>query len=153
MPPLIRQSTLARSERSVGELSDPIATASLTSPERRVLRRFTGRLREVLGEDLRAVWLYGSRARGDAVLDESDPDRRSDVDLIVIVDSGHGWSPHSGEAVRLMAEAAEAEGESPVWYSVLVYDTDLLRERREIRSFYIQEVDRDKLVLYGSALK
>lgn len=37
------------------------------------------------------------------------------------------------------------------YYSMRVFDTDWLRERRRIRSFFIQEVDRDKIVLYGDA--
>lgn len=32
------------------------------------------------------VWLYGSRARGEADPTETDFDRRSDIDLMVIVD-------------------------------------------------------------------
>jgi len=36
--------------------------------------------------------------------------------------------------------------------SVLVYDLERLRDRRQIRSFFIQEVDRDKVVLMGSPL-
>lgn len=52
---------------------------------RRVVERLVDRLREELGQDLLAVWLYGSRARGEADPSETDPDRRSDVDLLAIV--------------------------------------------------------------------
>ncbi|HEX3609492.1 MAG TPA: hypothetical protein VHU14_07495 [Solirubrobacterales bacterium] len=53
-----------------------------------------------------------------------------------------------------MSEAtAIAEGESSFTYSVHVYDPDWLHGRREIESFFIGEVDRDKLVLAGSALE
>ncbi len=70
------------------QLADALDAAMLTDLERRVLERYVGRLREELGEDLRAVWLYGSRARADAVLDDSDPDRKSDVDLLVVAERG-----------------------------------------------------------------
>jgi predicted nucleotidyltransferase len=129
----------------------PLADAALTDRERRVLTRFLARLREELGDDLRAVWLYGSRARGDAVLEESDPDRKSDVDLLVIAEGGH--ERHGRRALDLAFAAAEREGDSPVWYSVIVFDPERLRDRRAIRAFFIQEVDRDKVVLHGSAFE
>ena len=130
-----------------------LAGVTLSERERRVVERLLARLREELGDDLLAVWLYGSRARGDANIEETDPDRRSDVDLMVIVDPSRGASSFSWEVIPLVNEAADAEGDSPVWYSVLVYDIERLRDRRRIRSFFIQEVDRDKIVLHGSGLE
>lgn len=119
--------------------------------ERRVVGRVVERLREEMGDGLHAIWLYGSRARGDAVLDEDDIDRHSDIDILVIADGGDGrWGMRS---IKLVEEVAGAEGVSPVWYSVRVRDIEWLRGRREIRSFFIGEVDRDKIVLYGSGLE
>lgn len=126
-------------------LDTALAAASLTDLDRRVVERLVERLRDELGDDLRAVWLYGSRARGEA------PRPESDVDVLVIADGGDGR--YGLKAHNLTHEAAEAEGASPVWYSVYVHDPDWLRGRREIRSFFIQEVDRDKIVLYGSGLE
>jgi predicted nucleotidyltransferase len=126
-------------------LPDALACASLSDEERRTVERLVGRLREELAEDLRAVWLYGSRARGEEPHDESD------IDLIVIADGGH--ERHGMKAFELTNEVADAEGVSPAWYSVRVSDPDWLRGRREIRSFFIAEVDRDKIVLYGSGLE
>lgn len=109
------------------------------------MQRFLGMLGEALGEDLRAVWLYGSRARGERL----HPD--SDVDLLVIAEGD------AEERQRLAGDlgeaAALAEGESPFTYSVQVHDPEWLRGRREIESFFIQEVDRDKIVLAGSDLE
>jgi predicted nucleotidyltransferase len=118
-----------------------LAEASLDAGERRVVERFVGLLREEFGEDLRGVWLYGSRARGER------PHEESDVDLLVVL-AREAWQDH-WQARRLAYDAAEAEGESPVWFSVHVYTPELLAQRREIRSFFIQEVDRDKIVLFG----
>jgi predicted nucleotidyltransferase len=126
---------------------------SLTPLELRVVERLLGWLRQEVGEDLLAVWLFGSRARGEADLEETDPDRRSDVDLMVVVSpdvdaTGLGW------AISPALEAfADEEGDSPVFYSVRVYGADRLRERRQIRSFFVQEVDRDKVVLLGDAIE
>lgn len=106
--------------------------------------RFVGVLEGELGDDLRAVWLYGSRARGEP------PHPDSDVDLLIIAEGGH--ERYSRRAMDLSDEAAYAEDESPFTYSVHVHDPEWLRRRREIESFFIAEVDRDKLVLAGSAL-
>jgi predicted nucleotidyltransferase len=133
-------------------LDHPLASAALSERERRVVERLLARLRAELGDGLLAVWLYGSRARGEADVEETDPDRRSDIDLMVIVDPSRDANEFSWEVTPLVEEAADAEGDSPVYYSVLVYDAERLRDRREIRSFFFQEVDRDKIVLAGSGL-
>lgn len=122
---------------------DRLAAAQLTKSERRVVERLASRLGDVLGDDLRALWLYGSRARRTA-----HPE--SDVDLLVIADGGR--LRHGRTAGDLGEEIAIAEGDSPFNYSVHVHDPEWLQSRREIGSFFIQEVDRDKIVLAGSAL-
>jgi predicted nucleotidyltransferase len=129
----------------VTQLSNALAPASLTDAERRVLERLVERLREELGSDLQAIWLYGSRARGET------PHPESDIDLMVLADGGD--HRYGMKALELAYEIAPAEGVSPVWYSVSVQTPEWLRGRREIRSFFIAEVDRDKLVLYGSGLE
>jgi predicted nucleotidyltransferase/HEPN domain-containing protein len=133
---------------------DALGEAQLTAVERRVVERLLALLERELGDELLAVWLYGSRARGEADLTQTGPDTRSDVDLMVIVaPAAADWDEMHENSVRLANEAADAEGDDPVWYSVLVYDAEWLRDRREIRSFFIQEVDRDKVVLMGSPLE
>jgi predicted nucleotidyltransferase len=137
---------------SAQDASDPLAAAALTDAERGTVQRLIGLLDEELGSDLHAVWLYGSRARGDAAIDETDPDLKSDIDLMVLVDASRGWNPYGKEVIPLVNRAADAEEESPAWYSVHVHDREWLHDRRKIRSFFIQEVDRDKIVLHGSTL-
>lgn len=123
---------------------DQLNTAQLTRRERGVVTRFASRLATELGGDLHGLWLYGSRARGTA-----HPE--SDVDLLVI--AGGGRDRYGRLAGDLGEEAAIAAGESPFSYSVHVHDPEWLRDRRAIESFFIQEVDRDKIVLAGSALE
>lgn len=48
---------------------------------------------------------------------------------------------------------ADANGDCPVWYSIHVYPADRIRERRQIASFFMREVDRDKVVLLGDGLE
>lgn len=44
------------------ELDDQLATATLSED---TVRRLVALMNEALGDDLRALWLYGSRARGE----------------------------------------------------------------------------------------
>jgi predicted nucleotidyltransferase len=133
-------------------LDDPLAAAALSERERRVLRRLVGLLRSELGDDLLAVWLYGSRARGEADPEETHHDRRSDIDLMAILSASRDVSAFKWKFTPKLIELVEAEGDSPPYYSLHMYDADRLRDRRRIRSFFFQEVDRDKIVLAGSAL-
>lgn len=128
------------------------ADVALTDPERRVVERLLGWLRAEVGDDLLAVWLFGSRARGEADLTETDPDRRSDVDLMVVVKPVTDAGRLKWELASRLEKIADEEGESPVWFSVLIYDSERVEERRMIRSFFLQEVDRDKRVLLGDAV-
>ncbi len=117
-----------------------------------MVERLLAWLRTEVGDDLLAVWLFGSRARGEADLAETDPDRRSDVDLMVVVGPGMDAARLKWTLAPRLEEIAEDEGDSPVWYSVLVYDSAWVMERRRVRSFFLQEVDRDKVVLLGGRL-
>ncbi|HEX5527674.1 MAG TPA: nucleotidyltransferase domain-containing protein [Solirubrobacterales bacterium] len=134
-------------------LDDVLSTAALNETERRVVERLVTRLRAELGPDLLAVWLYGSRARGEADPTETDPDLRSDVDLLAIVDDSRSTDELRWWALPMVEAEADAEGDSPVYFSLRVFDADWLRGRRRIRSFFTQEVDRDKLVLAGGDLE
>src|SRR5262245_21886638 len=87
------------------------------------------------------VWLYGSRARGE------QPGEYSDVDLIVL--STRRAKDDDMVAITLAFDAAQAEGANPFLFSVKLYDPETVAQRREIRSFFVQEVDRDKIVLAG----
>lgn len=116
-----------------------LAQTTLSAAEQRAVERFVAALREALRERLIAVWLYGSAAR---------PDRRpeeSDVDLLVLTEAGRkDW-----ELVHSLAwSASAAERETPIILSPRTNDLRWLEERRAIRDFFIQEVDRDKLVVY-----
>ena len=135
------------------QLDTALAKAALKETERRAIARVVALLEEELGDDLLAVWLYGSRARGEADPDETDFDRRSDIDMMAIVGSGRDAGALSWELTPKLMAAVEAEGDSPPYYSLRFYDADFLRDRRRIRSFFFQEVDRDKLILAGNDLE
>ena len=119
-----------------------LADAALSRQERRVVERLLALLEAEFGPHLCSVWLYGSRARGD----QTDTD--SDVDLIVV--SSRGQRDDDLRVIQLVFEAAKAEGANPATFSTKLYEPELVAQRRSIRSFFMQEVDRDKIVLAGA---
>jgi predicted nucleotidyltransferase len=117
-----------------------LGAANLTEDERRVLVRWLELVVEEL--DVESVWLYGSRARGHR-------SQESDVDLLVIA---RGEKPRKdrSRAYRLIEQAAQETGASFLPFSIHLWDPNHLENRRQIRSFFLQEVERDKIVLFES---
>jgi predicted nucleotidyltransferase len=122
-----------------------LAEAAITREERALLERFSRRLSERLGPALHAVWLFGSRARGEP------PGADSDIDLLVLADDAT-WDGKL--AIRsVLGDAARELGlDDLAWsFSVHVNTPEWLAQRRAIGSFFIAEVDRDKVVIAGDA--
>lgn len=117
-----------------------LAAAALDEPQRRTLRRLVDLLETGLGDDLVAAWLYGSRARGEQPHDESD------VDLMIVT---RGGAQDDRQVDDLVFEAARAEGTNPASFSIQVVTADWIGARRRIKSFFLEELDRDKIVLAG----
>jgi predicted nucleotidyltransferase len=112
----------------------------LTEDERRVVERLVELMRDRLAGRLHSVWLYGSRARGER------PGPESDIDLMAIADANE---EDDGLTAFLLVDRAVAELQLPhPIVSIKVYDPSWLEGRRRIESFFIREVDRDKVVLY-----
>ena len=123
-----------------------LADAALSAQERALLERFSETLHERLGPHLHAVWLFGSRARGQRPLNED-----SDVDVLVIADDA-SWDGTRLVYQALDDAARDLDLEDQAWFfSVHVNTPEWLAQRREIRSFFIAEVDRDKVVVAGHA--
>ena len=120
-----------------------VTDASLTSDELRLLERFVSELRNLLGDGLSAVWLFGSRARGEPAGEDSD------IDLLVLADDA-SWDAKERIHAALALAATQLDLAALTWdLSIHVHTPEWLRGRREIRSFFIAEVDRDKVVLHG----
>ena len=95
--------------------------------------------------DVDAVWLFGSRARGEP------PSTESDVDVLALVEDV-SWDGRMLVRGILDDAARELGLEALAWsVSIHVHDRAWLDRRREIRSFFIAELDRDKIVLSGTA--
>jgi predicted nucleotidyltransferase len=118
-----------------------LAQAALDGQERTLLDRLVEVLRDVYGDDLYGVWLYGSRARGERTHDESD------IDLLVIT-----RSERSDERLIPLTWSVMDElsfGGTPV--DVRQRSLAWIKDRREIDSFFLRDLDRDKIVLYGGS--
>ncbi len=133
-----------RSSAAAGATVRPVPTlaeASLTQEERRVVERLIELMRDRFGSRLRSVWLYGSRARSER------PGPESDIDLLAIADPDEGDDIFT--AILLVDRAAEELRLPRPIVSIKVHEPDWLVGRRQIDSFFIRDVDRDKVVLYG----
>ncbi|MGH2865629.1 MAG: nucleotidyltransferase domain-containing protein [Solirubrobacteraceae bacterium] len=120
-----------------------LAGTSLSDDEHALIERFTQELRLRLEGHVHAVWLFGSRARGER------PSIDSDVDLLVLVDDA-SWDGRMLVRGMLDQVARELGLDALTWsFSIHVHTPAWLAQRREIRSFFIAEVDRDKVVLGG----
>jgi predicted nucleotidyltransferase/uncharacterized protein (UPF0332 family) len=117
-----------------------LAATSLGAKEHRSLDRFLASVRHELGDDLLAVWLYGSRARGEPARDWTD------VDLMVVTTRGEAdW-----ERIWDLAKAAGSpEGGDAPDLMILAESPKSLAEMRAKGSFLLKEVERDAVVLLG----
>ena len=116
-----------------------VAQARLSADERRVIERWIERMRSEL--DIESVWLFGSRARGEGRED-------SDVDLLVIT---RGDPARDRQRVwALIDEAAREREANPAVFVPHTWDRAWLENRRAIQSFFVQELDRDRIVLFGA---
>lgn len=135
--------SVAAPTRILGRMPS-LADASLSAEERAVLERFVELLRARLGDELRAVWLFGSRARGEPVSELSD------IDLLVLA-RRTGWDDASRVYGALHDAACSLSLPDVAWsFSVHVHDPDWLKRRRAVESFFAAEVDRDHIELVSA---
>ncbi|HEY3959486.1 MAG TPA: nucleotidyltransferase domain-containing protein [Solirubrobacteraceae bacterium] len=121
-----------------------LTDASLSPDEQMLLERFVFELEQRLKDEMHAVWLFGSRARGEK------PAQNSDVDVLVLVDDA-SWDGRMRVRGMLDDAARELGLDALTWsFSVHVQTLEWLAQRREIESFFIAEVDHDKIALCGS---
>jgi predicted nucleotidyltransferase len=122
-----------------------LAHASLSTEERALLMRFSSELYAEEELEPKAVWLFGSRARGDRPVEDSD------VDVLVLLEDA-SWAAKTRVHAALQFAARELDLQGLTFsFSIHVNTLAWLEQRREIRSFFIAEVDRDKIVLSGRA--
>jgi type I restriction enzyme, R subunit len=119
---------------------DRLAAASLTEAERTAVEGFVERVQASLADDLEAIWLYGSKARGEAT-------EESDVDLLVLADGGR--DRHREAVVAIARKLEKLGGDGRAVLSATVQDRAWLAERRAIEDFFVRDLDRDKIVLFG----
>lgn len=116
-----------------------LVDAALDRREHELLDRLVSTLRREYGGDLDAVWLYGSRARGERTDDESD------IDLLVVT-----RSERSDKAlIPALWRVLDGLGNPPIIVDPRQRSRAWVEDRRAIDSFFLRELDRDKIVLYG----
>jgi len=119
-----------------------LSQTSLSADERALLTRFASELRSA-GVEPQAIWLFGSRARGER------PEEDSDVDVLVLVEDA-SWEGKMRVHAALQAAARALGLQALTWsFSIHINTPAWLAQRRGIGSFFIAEVDRDKIVLAG----
>jgi predicted nucleotidyltransferase len=116
-----------------------LANAALDDRERAVLDRFVAALVDEYGGDLDGVWLYGSRARGERPHDESD------IDVLVVTRCERDDRPLLATLWHVLTEL----GNPPVLVDPRQRSRAWVEDRRAIDSFFLRELDRDKIVLHG----
>jgi predicted nucleotidyltransferase len=120
-----------------------LAQASLSTEERALLARFSSELYAEEQLEPEAVWLFGSRARGEQLAEDSD------VDVLVLLKDA-SWASKMRVHDALQSAARELDLQALTFsFSIHVNTPTWLAQRREIQSFFIAEVDRDKIVLSG----
>src|SRR5687768_4441219 len=113
-----------------------LADALLNDQEREVLERFVAAVRDEYGEDLEAIWLYGSRVRSVWTHAESD------IDVMVVTRREHG----DVTLYRMVHEVLDALGNPWVLMDPRERTPAWIEDRRAIESFFLRDVDRDKIV-------
>jgi predicted nucleotidyltransferase len=116
-----------------------LAEAALDDRERQLLDRLVVELARVYGDELDGVWLYGSRARGERTHDESD------IDLLVVTRTERDDEALIPAVWRVLDEL----GNPPIIVDPRQRSRAWVEDRRAIDSFFLRDVDRDKIVLYG----
>ena len=116
-----------------------VADAALDEREREALDRLVRALVDEYGDDLDAVWLYGSRARGERSHEESD------VDVLVVTRGERD----DRALIPLLWRVLDELGNPRVYVDPRQRSRAWVDGRRAIDSFFIRDVDRDKIVLYG----
>jgi predicted nucleotidyltransferase len=116
-----------------------LAEAALDERERELLDQLVAELVRVYGDDLDGVWLYGSRARGERTHDESD------IDLLVVTHSERDDKPLIPAIWRVL----DRLGNPRIFVDPRQRSRTWVEDRRAIDSFFLRDVDREKIVLYG----
>jgi predicted nucleotidyltransferase len=117
-----------------------LADAALDERERDLLGRFVAALEEAYGDALDAVWLYGSRARGERPHDESD------IDVLVVTRGDRDDEALIATLWRVLDEM----GNPHILVDPRQRSRAWVEDRRAIDSFFLRDVDRDKIVLNGA---
>ena len=107
----------------------------LTKKERGVVEKFKRRVEEQFPGEIVRMFVFGSKARGDAT-------EESDIDIIVVTRSD---DKRLGKNIRYTGYDLEIE--HGIVLSIQVYSEKYLNHLRNIPTQFIQNVDREAIVI------
>ena len=107
----------------------------LTDKEHQGVQFFVGKVKELLGEKLLELRLFGSKVRGDF-------DEESDIDILVVIDS-NDWKLKD----KVCDIAADADVEYGCNISPVIYTREEHERNKYFRTLFIQEVERDGILI------
>src|SRR3990172_10380179 len=107
----------------------------LTDKERKGLQLFSHQLRQLLGDELQEIELFGSKVRGDS-------DQESDIDILIIVKS-KDWRIHE----EICGLAADINLDYYCNSSPVIYSQEEYGKNRYFRTLLIQYIEREGIPL------
>ncbi|MBI5234277.1 MAG: nucleotidyltransferase domain-containing protein [Deltaproteobacteria bacterium] len=111
----------------------------LNEEEKKSLLKFEKRVKEALTANLAMLEVFGSKVRGDFTSE-------SDIDILVVVKK---FEPAVAEK---MAEiSSDISIEDGVLVSPVILSKEEYGKNRHSNTLFVQEVDRDGILIYGAA--
>jgi len=129
----VRSGTCSNSRSSSDRVVD--VTRELSTPEREALKQFTTALQRLLGDNLLALRLFGSRARGEG-------SEESDLDVLVVLRDRDRVTCRRIVHAALDADLTYGVNLAPTIVTQAEYDRN-----REYRTPFYCNVEREGIVL------
>lgn len=126
--------------RMRGKMTDKVLNRlkHLTDKEKAAVQRFETAVRDMLSHNLILLEVFGSKARGDYKSE-------SDIDVFVLVKK---FSPDVME--KIAAISSEISIEQGILISAVVLSESEYNNNRDANTLFVQEIDKDGIILYAA---
>lgn len=109
------------------------------SLEEKAVKRITGKLKKLLGDNLHTVLVFGSRVRGDFGAE-------SDLDILVVVKKRT-----FGTIDAVNEVLSEEESKTGIPFSVVVKAMESFEKERQYNTSFYRNIRKEGIVFHGSA--